>query len=82
MSIPDVSIEHDIIGGMDYVTLSDGQGNMLSIPNEDWWLLQQHYGVSLSTENLIDTVQSILYQDSVGHARFKHEWQVLSRMSG
>lgn len=69
-----VDVKKSIRNGVEYVTLFDLEGNRISIPNDDWDLLQQQCGLSLATDNLIDEIQSILYRDSAGHSRFHHEW--------
>lgn len=69
-----IDIKNSFYNGVEYVTFFDSDGNQISIPNDDWELLQQRCGLSLATDDLIDKIQSILYCDSVGHSRFRHEW--------
>jgi hypothetical protein len=69
-----IDIKNSMRNSVAYVTLSDLDGNRISIPNDDWDLLQQRWSLSLSTDDLINKIQFILYCDSAGYSRFCHEW--------
>lgn len=72
MSESGVSIERRVMGGMDYVTISDARGNRLSIPYEDWEDAQHYLGLTADSPDLIDRIKKGLYID-IG-TRLVHEW--------